>query len=70
MKNTDLISEISTSTSLKERFLRYVQVDTQADPESDTYPSSMKQKDLSRMLAGELESLGLNDAHADEFGVC
>ena len=68
MKNTDLIADIKASTTLKERFLRYVQVDTQADPESDTIPTTMKQKDLSQMLAGELEALGLNDAHMDEFG--
>jgi tripeptide aminopeptidase len=32
------------------RFERYVRIDTQADRHSDTYPSTMKQLDLSRML--------------------
>ena len=38
-----------------ERFMRYVQIDTEADPHSETQPSSMKQKDLSRLLVQELE---------------
>ena len=37
-----------------ERFMRYVQIDTEADPNSDTQPSSMKQKDLSKVLVEEL----------------
>ena len=44
-----------------ERFLRYVVIDTQADVESTTYPSSEKQLDLSRLLVEELRSIGLED---------
>lgn len=51
-----------------ERFLRYVQVDTQSDPQSTTSPSTEKQKDLGRILAGELQQMGLADAHMDEWG--
>ncbi len=51
-----------------ERFLKYVQIDTQSDPESKTYPSTEKQKDLGRILAEELKQLGVTDAHMDEFG--
>ena len=51
-----------------ERFLRYVQVDTQSDPHSTSFPSTMKQLDLSRILVGELQAMGLNDAHLDEYG--
>ncbi len=51
-----------------ERFLKYVQIDTQSDPESKTYPSTEKQKDLGKILAEELKQLGVNDAHMDEFG--
>lgn len=54
--------------SLSSRFMRYVQVDTTADPESDTQPSSMKQKDLSKMLVTELLSMGIADAEMDEYG--
>lgn len=36
--------------TVKKRFLKYVQIDTTADPNSTTFPSSMKQKDLSKIL--------------------
>lgn len=48
--------------------MRYVQIDTQSDPQSNTHPSSAKQKNLSDLLAEELKSIGITDAHADEFG--
>ncbi|HEX2628311.1 MAG TPA: peptidase T [Chitinophagaceae bacterium] len=51
-----------------ERFMRYVQVDTQSNPLSSTYPTTEKQKDLSKILADELKQIGLTDAHMDEFG--
>jgi tripeptide aminopeptidase len=51
-----------------ERFMRYVQVDTQSDPQSTSYPTTEKQKDLGRILAAELKDLGIEDAHMDEFG--
>jgi tripeptide aminopeptidase len=51
-----------------ERFLRYVQIDTQSDPLSKTNPSTEKQKDLSNILAEELKQLGIADAHMDEWG--
>ncbi len=56
------------STSITERFCKYVQVDTQSDPESTTFPSTEKQKDLSRILVQELLEMGLEDAHLDEYG--
>jgi tripeptide aminopeptidase len=49
-----------------ERFLRYVQVDTQSDDDSDTYPSTMKQRDLGEMLASELREAGLEDVELTE----
>ena len=51
-----------------ERFLRYVQIDTQSDPQSKSFPSTEKQKELSRLLAAELKQLGVADAHMDEWG--
>jgi tripeptide aminopeptidase len=51
-----------------ERFLRYVQIDTQSDPLSKSNPSTEKQKDLSKILAEELKQLGITDAHIDEWG--
>jgi tripeptide aminopeptidase len=51
-----------------ERFLRYVQIDTQSDPQSSSFPSTEKQKNLSKLLAEELKQIGINDAHMDEWG--
>lgn len=51
-----------------ERFMRYVQIDTQSDPQSSSFPSTEKQKDLARVLAAELQEIGLADAHMDEWG--
>ncbi len=48
--------------------MRYVQIDTQSDPQSGGNPSTEKQKDLSRLLVKELLSIGISDAHMDEFG--
>jgi tripeptide aminopeptidase len=54
--------------TVTERFLRYVVIDTQSDPTSPTCPSTAKQKDLGRLLAAELQEMGLSDAHLDEHG--
>jgi len=51
---------------IKERFLKYIQIDTQSDPESQTTPSTEKQWDLARLLAKELEDIGLEDVSIDE----
>ena len=51
-----------------ERFLRYVQIDTQSDPQSKTNPSTEKQKNLGLILADELKQMGISNAHMDEFG--
>jgi len=51
-----------------ERFMRYVQIDTQADPESDTFPSTEKQKDLGNILAQELKEMGASEIDFDEYG--
>ncbi|MDR6804122.1 tripeptide aminopeptidase [Dyadobacter sp. BE34] len=55
-------------SSVLERFLRYVQIDTQSDPNSETFPSTAKQRNLSNLLAEELRALGVADAHVDEHG--
>ncbi|HEV8285856.1 MAG TPA: peptidase T [Chitinophagaceae bacterium] len=54
--------------TVEERFLRYVQIDTQSDLQSTTIPSTEKQKDLSRILVEELKQMGISDAHLDEWG--
>ena len=50
------------------RFLRYVTIDTQSDPESKTTPSTAKQKNLGNLLVKELLDIGVADAHIDEYG--
>ena len=54
--------------TVEERFIRYAKIDTTSDPHSETYPSTEKQKDLSRLLVQELRGLGLTDAYMDDNG--
>ena len=56
-------------TSVLERFLRYVQLDTTSDHTSPTVPSTAKQLVLLDLLVDELKALGLKDASRDEFGI-
>lgn len=56
------------SFTAADRFMRYVQVDTQSDPHSETSPTTEKQKDLSRILVEELKEMGIADAAMDEYG--
>jgi len=48
--------------------MRYVQIDTQSDPLSQSQPTTEKQKDLSKLLVKELQAIGITDAHMDEHG--
>ena len=61
-------SAIKFTYTVTERFLRYVVIDTQSDPDSPACPSTEKQKDLGRLLAGELREMGLGDADLDQYG--
>lgn len=54
--------------TVTDRFLRYVVIDTQSDPQSTSQPSTEKQKNLGRVLVDELLAIGLSDAHLDEHG--
>ena len=56
------------SADVLERFLRYVRIDTEAAYDSDTYPSTLKQLDLSRLLVDELREAGLEDVELTEHG--
>ena len=51
-----------------ERFLRYVRIDTQSARNSETYPSTVKQLELSRLLADELRALRLEDVELTAHG--
>ena len=61
-------SPLAFAHTVTERFLRYVVIDTQSDPESPTCPSTEKQKNLGHLLATELREIGLSDAHLDDYG--
>ncbi|MBC7627801.1 peptidase T [Ferruginibacter sp.] len=57
-----------SSDNMAERFMRYVQIDTQSDPVSTSHPSTEKQKDLSKLLYKELLGMGITDADTDSYG--
>lgn len=59
---------LSFQHSVLERFLRYVVIDTQSDPESKTIPSTEKQKNLGKLLVKELKAIGIADAKLDKHG--
>ena len=56
------------NSSVEERFVRYAKIDTTADPTSTTFPSSLIQKDLAKVLVQELIDLGIKDAEMGEWG--
>ena len=53
---------------LKERFLKYVAIDTQSSEESETFPSTEKQWTLLNMLVEEMKTLGLTEVSIDKYG--
>jgi len=55
--------------SITERFIKYVQIDTQSDLHSSEIPSTKKQRNLANLLVEELLDMGIEDAHCDAFGV-
>lgn len=48
-----------------DRFLRYVQIDTCSDEESNTHPSTARQHDLAKLLVSELEAMGAKEITYD-----
>ena len=60
--------KLAESSTVTERFLSYVIIDTQSDPASPTCPSTEKQKNLGRILVSQLLAMGVADAHLDEHG--
>ncbi len=55
-------------TSILDRFIRYVKIDTQSQHDSESYPSTAKQLDLAKLLEKELRELGLSDVELDQYG--
>ncbi|MBN2135538.1 MAG: tripeptide aminopeptidase PepT, partial [Acidobacteria bacterium] len=60
--------DIIKDYTVTDRFLKYVKIDTQSSEESETFPSTEKQKDLLKILKSELEEIGLDDIQMDEYG--
>lgn len=53
---------------VSERLLKYVKIDTESDPHSDSFPSTKKQFDLAYILEEELKELGLTEVKVDKYG--
>lgn len=62
----DIFGKILEMENILERFLRYIKIDTQSDPTSDSCPSTKKQWDLANLLAKELIEIGLDEVSIDE----
>ena len=62
------MSNAPLEDAIRERFQRYVAIDTQSKEDSETYPSTPGQWELARLLVGELREMGAVDAEVDEFG--
>jgi len=58
--------KLSTMQHIIDRFISYVTVDTESDPNSETTPSSAKQWDLAHQLVAELKQIGLQDVTIDD----
>lgn len=61
------MQKLKIMEKILDRFLRYVAVDTQSDPDSESQPSSAKQLNLLKMLRDELKAMGI-EAELDEYG--
>ena len=51
-----------------DRFINYIKIDTQSDPESNTTPSTLKQWDLAHILVAELKQIGMDEVTIDDNG--
>jgi tripeptide aminopeptidase len=60
--------ELNNMSDVIDRFIRYVQMDTQSDPKSTSCPSSEKQLELAKLLVNELQSMGVDDVKLDNNG--
>lgn len=54
--------------NVKERFLKYIAVDTTSDPYSDSFPSTKSQLAFAASVSEELKEIGLSDVTCDEYG--
>lgn len=63
-----MIQYQNLAQELQQRFIRYCKIDTQSDPQSESCPSTMKQKDLAKLLVEELIDIGITNAIVDDYG--
>jgi tripeptide aminopeptidase len=68
MQKNNYIYHMTTQNTIADKFMRYVQIDTQSDPHATCFPSTEKQKDLGKILVQELIAIGVADAMMDEHG--
>jgi tripeptide aminopeptidase len=54
--------------TVTERFLQYVQINTQSNASSNSFPSTQNQLQLTQLLAQQLQAMGIDNAFADEYG--
>lgn len=57
-----------SANNVADRLMRYVQIDTQSDPESNNHPTTEKQKTLSKLLLKELLDMGIAGSFTDDYG--
>lgn len=55
-------------SKIAKRFLNYVAIDTESAHDTDCFPSTEKQKNLSRFLVKEMKEIGIEDAFTDDYG--
>ncbi|RBP29930.1 tripeptide aminopeptidase [Oceanihabitans sediminis] len=60
------IHKMITKEDIIKRFVSYVTVDTESDPESTATPSTAKQWDLANALVEELKAIGMQDVTIDD----
>jgi len=60
------VKKIYSMQHIIDRFISYVTIDTESDPNSDTCPSTEKQWDLANKLVDELKAMGMEDVTIDE----
>jgi len=64
--SAELVTQLAEGAAA--RLIRYAQIDTQSEADSETYPSTAKQLDLLHLLLEELGEIGLDDVSIDDFG--
>ena len=51
---------------ITDRFIKYITIDTESDPNNPAFPSTEKQWDLAKVLAEELKQIGMQEVDLDK----